>query len=629
MSDPIDKLTDFGTSFEGGPMPASAAEVRRRGDRIRRRTHALIAAGAAVVVAAVAVPVIALTNGLGDDAVDPAPAPPKTSLSDGADAGGLDEANLLTDGDTVADPGLVWTGGDPIPDDGQSVFNPCAQSALADLGASSVLQRDFTLSAEEGGEGAAAYLNEIIGEFGSAEAAQEAAATIEGWFEDCLPGGAETFDGGAFAPVPIPVAGEARSMAASFGPVVSDDGPRGFPYDDEDGAFDWHLVTGIVVSGDRIAVLSDLRAVRSGEPVDGTAVDQMLPTAAERLVAGDGSEPTQPDATDPTGTDGGAPAAVTAIPPDFPLTAGMPDESGNSDYTLDPPSIDNQAIVPAGEVEACGVTPETGDPVDRLTTRLTGPADLRTREIVLFATDAEAATYVEKVRAVYASCPEEPVDGLPENWVTTVTDAVYGTDDSLVAAGQLESGSNFRSVVSVVLVGNAVLGEAVNDEGGVADDLADEVGPQLDEVIDTMVDLFGGETTTGGGQVLGPDGFGDLTIGMSRAELEATGASLEDTGAPCATFQLPGFPPRANQTDGFLTDANGLESIFARPGVTTPEGIGPGSTRAEVEAAYGDLGAGAMVTTPAGDGTVYQLGFNGSGTVESLTLMITDQSCFG
>ena len=61
MSDPIEKLNRLGDALEGAPMPLPASEIRARGDRIRRRKHAVIAGASAAVVAAVAVPVVALT----------------------------------------------------------------------------------------------------------------------------------------------------------------------------------------------------------------------------------------------------------------------------------------------------------------------------------------------------------------------------------------------------------------------------------------------------------------------------------------------------------------------------------------------------------------------------------------
>lgn len=81
MSDPLDeRFRDFAT---GTPAmnPASPADVRRRGDRLRRRRTALTAAGAALAVALIATPVALIATGGPDDDVQPAPAP-STTITD-------------------------------------------------------------------------------------------------------------------------------------------------------------------------------------------------------------------------------------------------------------------------------------------------------------------------------------------------------------------------------------------------------------------------------------------------------------------------------------------------------------------------------------------------------------------
>ncbi len=78
MSDPLDeRFRDFAT---GTPdmNPAAPAEIRRRGDRMRRRRTALTAAGAALAVALIAAPVAVLATG--DDGRD-TPGPARTPTS--------------------------------------------------------------------------------------------------------------------------------------------------------------------------------------------------------------------------------------------------------------------------------------------------------------------------------------------------------------------------------------------------------------------------------------------------------------------------------------------------------------------------------------------------------------------
>ena len=74
MPDPIDELSNFEPGVPVNPMPA--AEVRRRGDRLRRRNTALVVGGAVAAVVLVAVPIAVVAGGDdgGDAGSRPAPA---------------------------------------------------------------------------------------------------------------------------------------------------------------------------------------------------------------------------------------------------------------------------------------------------------------------------------------------------------------------------------------------------------------------------------------------------------------------------------------------------------------------------------------------------------------------------
>ena len=62
MSDPIRDLENFSTG--GTPMtPLPASEVRRRGDRLRRRNTTLLSVAGAVAVAAIVATPLALSGG--------------------------------------------------------------------------------------------------------------------------------------------------------------------------------------------------------------------------------------------------------------------------------------------------------------------------------------------------------------------------------------------------------------------------------------------------------------------------------------------------------------------------------------------------------------------------------------
>lgn len=244
MSDPIERLSQFRTDVEGGPM-LPAPEVRRRGDQLRRRKHALVAAASVAVVAAIAVPVIALTgNGVGGGRdIEPAPPAPSTGTA-------LSEADLMTDAETtyhVEADGSDWFTSDTTPGDGQAPPNPCFREMLADLGAGSVFQRDYELRGPDGAPtDAGNRMNEIIAEYDDAAAAQDAYATIAGWVEDCA-AQAPAAPYRVSDPIPVDpgVDGEARLYTSSYGAT---DGQ-----DPESGNF---MDTGLIVTGTRIAVIT-------------------------------------------------------------------------------------------------------------------------------------------------------------------------------------------------------------------------------------------------------------------------------------------------------------------------------------------------------------------------------------
>lgn len=467
MSDPIDKLTRLGDALEGAPMPLPASEIRARGDRIRRRKHALVAGASAAVVAAVAVPVVALTLNGSDDPGNLAPHP---SVSDPVAPAALSAENLITADDAAwNEVGTEFEVSETYPGDGLATPSPCFQSSFAGLGAETVFQRDFRWTKQTSGTDTGPQLNEVIGEFASPEDALTAYNEIQGWYDDCLPAGAESFDAGEFAPVDIPVDGEGVQMVATYGPVDEKLDPFGY-----DG---WFLDTGLVVAGDRVAVVT---ALSHGQDYNltPTPAARMVPAAAERLVRGNGvgDEPAEGD-------------WPTTIPDDFPLDSGWPENDGSDEFQLDAPSEDNQAMLAAGELSGCQDIP-AGEPVDRLTTRLTWAVNSYAREIQLFADDTAAMAYLDSIQDSYATCEAEGPSGSAPSTTTEVLSGTLG--DEHWAITQASDGIG-RGVYHVFRVGNAVAVDLASDEGNGAavDELGSESGGRLAEVIRSMYDLQG------------------------------------------------------------------------------------------------------------------------------------------
>ncbi len=467
MSDPIDKLTRLGDALEGAPMPLPASEIRARGDRIRRRKHALVAGASAAVVAAVAVPVVALTLNGSDKPDNLAPQP---SVSDPVAPAALSAENLITADDAAwNEVGTEFEVSGTYPGDGQATPSPCFQSSFAGLGAETVFQRDFRWTKQTSGRDIGPQLNEIIGEFASPEDALTAYDEIQGWYDDCLPTGAERFDAGEFAPVPIPVGGQGAQMLATYGPVDEELDPFGY--------YAWFLDTGVVVSGDRVAVVT---ALSHGQDYNltPTPAARMVPAAAERLVLGNGvdQEPAEGD-------------WPTTIPDDFPLTAGWPESDGSDEFQLDEPSEDSQAMLDEGVLSGCQDI-SVGAPVDRLTARLTWVETNYTREIQLFADDTEAMAYLDSIQDSYSTCEAEGPAGSAPSITTEVLSGGLGEEHWVIT--QASDGIG-RGAYHVLRVGNAVMVDLKSDEGNGAtvDELVSETGGNLAEVIRSMYELQG------------------------------------------------------------------------------------------------------------------------------------------
>lgn len=65
--DPTERLHRLGTDLQAGPLPLTAADVRRRGDHLRRRSTAIRSGVAAVALAAVVLPLALLGHHDRDD----------------------------------------------------------------------------------------------------------------------------------------------------------------------------------------------------------------------------------------------------------------------------------------------------------------------------------------------------------------------------------------------------------------------------------------------------------------------------------------------------------------------------------------------------------------------------------
>lgn len=141
---------------------------------------------------------------------------------------------------------------------------------------------------------------------------------------------------------------------------------------------------------------------------------------------------------------------------------------------------------------------------------------------------------------------------------------------------------------------------------------------------------------------LGPDGAGPIELGMTKAQVAATGAAtgLSGTEGTCgqpSDGRLVGAMP-ADDSDlvgqlFFSADTGKLVIIAATPTVSTPEGIHLGSSLTEVKKAYpswkGDEGDGqgaGLVAVNGSEKAVYRV-YVDAGQVLELSLQLRRQEC--
>ncbi|EGD40216.1 LigA [Nocardioidaceae bacterium Broad-1] len=291
MSDPISRLDQFRADSPGAPM-SSAAEARRRGDQIRRRTRAVVTAGTAAVAAIVAGPIIFLSTGIGDQGVDPARSDSisaaESSAADSVSPSDLTRANLPTEDDLVADdPYPAWVQEQTYDGEGTDPYNDCLTESLGDSGATTTFRRDFV--AKPGAEmaDAAGTLNAVVGEFDSADEAEKVSIDLSDAAISC-----SGVDGAELAGT-LPVEGDVISSGSIDVVTYSSDEP--------DMNAVWEVATAVVSAEDRVLVMTRKRGVQ--DYVSPTTLQTSAANAANRLVGvTPPAEPSTDPAADPTAT---------------------------------------------------------------------------------------------------------------------------------------------------------------------------------------------------------------------------------------------------------------------------------------------------------------------------------------
>lgn len=139
-------------------------------------------------------------------------------------------------------------------------------------------------------------------------------------------------------------------------------------------------------------------------------------------------------------------------------------------------------------------------------------------------------------------------------------------------------------------------------------------------------------SVAGSADVLGPKGYQDLELGQTFQEAMATGKVTKEEGGEGFGYALTGHA----STTFCLTPEGGLMAILSSdPALQTPEGIGVGSTRAEVLGAYpkaagypeGPAAKAGIVKVALGDHRLYEIDLE-KDQVSMVILRLEAQTCF-
>lgn len=343
------------------------------------------------------------------------------------------------------------------------------------------------------------------------------------------------------------------------------------------------------------------------------------------------SAPASPaDAPPPTGW-------RTTIPADLPLDAALPADGG--DFRRGTDGVD---------LDLCGEPVAGPPPVDLRRASATGPEYGESRELRVFGTELGAQRLLADVERAVAACPAQEVGTttwlheLRPSALEPVADAAYTVVRTYVDAdGRPLLGADFWELVRV---GNAVLLTASGGEYDAATSLSPGIRTHAGEIglIVESLCVYAADPCAAGprqgsstwGTVVDPSGLGNLALGDSGRVVEGIGGEVTDrtTGSGCRVVDL--WVNDRPDLIGNLDPGLGLAVILAtRDGpARTDRGVGIGSPRAEVVAAY-PRGEGDEVlwSAPAAgyDDRHWRFWFDRAGRLDELMLLLDDQHCGG
>jgi hypothetical protein len=348
-----------------------------------------------------------------------------------------------------------------------------------------------------------------------------------------------------------------------------------------------------------------LRRRRAGLAVVAAVAAAAIVVGGTSLVVGDrtSSDPVPPAQS---------PAIEAVIPAQFDLADGL-QRAGVSPVSAAP------------ELLVCGETFTLSDRVIASeVVRDTGQGDLNARGLSVYP-DADTATAVATdLVADFESCPHF-TDRWGRDWTTSVRPTTYGDQGWVVTQFAESSGSrvDFPEAVHIVRLGaNLLVLQQREIHGVTPETLTQWSSVQVGSLMRRQMCLLTDEGCAwrSDPDILRPDGWGPLRLGMSREDLKAAGSVDFASAGECTTVDL-------GSGEGRLSASDELVSIEVPEGVTTPDGIGLGSSQEEVQELYyyaeklGDLRL--VRASPTAD---YELTVEG-GEVSRLRLSTVGNGC--
>lgn len=438
MRDPVDALENFDPGGSMNPLPA--AEVRRLGDRHRRRRTTGIALAAAAAVAVVLTGTAVIGSDRGERSVEPAgPTPssvPTSSAPSQAVASPLD--------------GIDITVNMPENDTGEPV-----EQVRGDLGLSAVNFCEIGQPLEQDGRTDSVSAAASGPEYSDARELivypdVEGAARVLDALTDAATGCPREESGPGSTTLHEMTRSDVGDDSAVVSATYETDGSVGLGAE----------ILQLVRVGNALLVTSGYSEYdpQALDPVRAQYAADIAPIVAQMCIFSDLG-----CAVDAPPPPGDFPDITTPAPADFPLAAGWPtDSEPGPDYGLTGPGRDVQVVEGPS---VCG-TNGPGGYFDRLAARWANPEDYRARLLLAF-TDADAAiAYQGAFLKRYRDCPRDPgSDGYVSIHDVRRTQ-VGGESWAVVRTSELRGSPAIGlEVLHVIRVGSAVLIDITSGEG--------------------------------------------------------------------------------------------------------------------------------------------------------------------